>query len=174
MSLFTGNNTEQKSNKVSGFQEDLAHLRGVSLFRGLDYECIKILAMLCRRVTLVADDLLMVDGEDDGCAFVILSGNVKVYRTAVDSNQLIKHFGAGDFIGGSALLGKSSRLFTVQATEETETLRLNREEFQKVLEQFPEAISKITGNLLSELVAWDRSLLEGDDWNPETIGVSLI
>lgn len=174
MSLSTGNNTKQKSNTSSGFQEDLAYLRGVSMFRGLDYECIKILAMLCRRITLIADDQLMVEGEDDGCAFVILSGNVKVYCTAEANNQLICQFGAGKFIGGSALLGKFPRLFTVQATEETETLRLNREEFQKVLEQFPEAVAKITGNLLSELAAWDRNLLEEDDWNPKTIGVSLI
>ena len=174
MSLSTGKNTEQKSNKYSGFQEDLAHLRRVSLFRGLDHECMKILAMLCRRVTLISDDQLMVEGEDDGNAFVILSGNVKVYRSTEASGHLICQFGAGEFIGGSALLGKFPRLFTIQATEETEALRLNREEFQKVLEQFPEAVSKITGNLLSELAAWDRSLLEGDDWNPETIGVSLI
>lgn len=174
MSLSTGNNTKQKANIVSGFQEDLAQLRSVPLFRGLDYECLKILAMLCRRVTLVADDQLMVEGEDDGCAFVILSGNVKACRTVGTSTRIICQFGAGDFIGGSALLGKSPRLFTVQATEETETLQLNREELQKVLEQFPEAVSKITGNLLSEITAWDRNLLEGDDWNPETIGVSLI
>jgi CRP-like cAMP-binding protein len=70
--------------------------------------------------------------------------------------------------------GDNTRLFTVQATEETEALRLNREEFQKVMEQFPEAVSKTTGNLLTEIAAWDRRLLEGDDWDPETIGVSLI
>ncbi len=160
MSLSTEKVTEQESKKTSGFQEDLEHLRKAPLLRGLDYECLKLLAMLCRRITYITGDQLMVQGEDDGHAFLILSGRVHGIYTGGDTRQVIRQFGPGKFVGGCALLGKPPRLFTLQATEETMTLRLNREEFQKTLQQFPAGIFKITANLVTELVEWDRSLLD--------------
>ncbi len=160
MSLSTEKVTEQESKKTSGFQEDLEHLRKAPLLRGLDYECLKLLAMLCRRITYITGDQLMVQGEDDGHAFLILSGQVNGIYTEGDTSRVIRQYEPGMFVGGCALLGKLPRLFTLQATEETMTLRLNREEFQKTLQQFPAGISKITANLVAELVEWDRSLLD--------------
>ncbi len=160
MSLSTEKVTEQNSKKTSGFQEDLEHLRQVPLLRGLDYECLKLLAMLCSRITFITGDQLMIPGEDDGHAFLILSGRVQAIYTDGDSGQVIRRFGPGTFVGSCALLGKPRRLFTLQATEETMTLRLNREGFQKTLQQFPTEIFKITANFVTELVEWDRSLLD--------------
>lgn len=178
MSLSTEKATEQETIITSGFQEDLEHLRQTPLLRGLDYKCLKLLAMLCRRTTLIVDDQLMVQGEDDGHAFMILSGKVNALYTEGDKSQVICQFGAGQFIGGTALFGKSQRLFTVQAAEETTILRLRREEFRKVIEQFPGALSKITSNLVSELVAWDRTMLEkhiaAKDKYSDFLGVSLL
>jgi len=88
------------------------------------------------------------------------------------------------FVGGCALLGRIPRLFTLQATEETMTLRLSREEFQKTLQQFPAGLTRITGNLVltgnlvSELVEWDRSLLDmqtiKENADYRALGVSLL
>ncbi len=160
MSLSTEKVTKQESKKTSGFQEDLEHLRQVPLLRGLDYECLKLLAMLCSRITFITGDQLMVPGEDDGHAFLILSGRVHGIYSEGDTRQVIRQLGPGTFVGSCALLGKPQRLFTLQAKEETMTLRLNREEFQKTLQQFPAEIFKITANLVTELVEWDRSLLD--------------
>ena len=160
MSLSTEKVTEQELKKTSGFQEDLEHLRKAPLLRGLDYECLKLLAMLCRRITYITGDQLMVQGEDDGHAFLILSGHVNGIYTEGDTSRIIRQYEPGMFVGGCALLGRIPRLFTLQATEETMTLRLSREEFRKTLQQFPAGITRITGNLVSELVEWDRSLLD--------------
>ncbi|NOQ46528.1 MAG: Crp/Fnr family transcriptional regulator, partial [Desulfobulbaceae bacterium] len=87
-------------------------------------------------------------------------------------------YGPGKFIGGCALLGRLPRLFTLQATEETITLRLSREEFRKTLQQFPAGIFKISANLVSELVEWDRSLLDmqttKENIDYRALGVSLL
>ena len=159
MSLSTEKVAEQESKKTSGFLEDLEHLRQVPLLRGLDYECLKILAMLGRRITFVTGDQLMIQGEDDGHAFLILSGRLNGIYTQGDTEQIIGQYGAGSFVGGCALLGSMPRLFTLQATEETMTLRLSREEFRKTVQQFPAAITKISANLVTELAEWDKSLL---------------
>ena len=160
MSLSTGKVTEYDTKKTSGFQEDLEYLRQVPLLRGLDYECLKLLAMLCHRSTFITGDQLMIAGEDDGHAFFILSGRVHAIYSEDDTQQVIREFGPGMFVGGCALLGKSRRLFTLQAEEETMTLRLNREGFQKTMQQFPGELFNITANLVTELAGWDRSLLD--------------
>ena len=178
MSLSTGKVTEHEMKKNSGFKEDLEHLRQVFLLRGLDYECLKLLAMFCQRVEFINDDQLMVQGEDDGYAFLILSGQVKAVFIESDASSVIRQYGIGEFVGGCALLGRMPRLFTLQATEETTALRLGREQFQKALQQFPASVSKITGSLLLELVEWDRSRLDmkngegGSDHH--ALGVSLL
>lgn len=178
MNLSTEKLTDRDGKKTSGFQEDLEHLRQASLFRGLDYEGLKLLAMVCRRITFIAEDQLMVQGEDDGHAFFILSGQVEALYGEDGTSRCIAMFPAGKFVGGCALLGKEPSLFTLQATEETVTLRLGREEFRKTLEQFPRSMAKITGNLVSELVDWDRSLLETQKGEGNTdfsaLGVSLL
>lgn len=178
MSSSTERLTDRETKKPSGFQEDLEHLRQAPLLRGLDGECLKILAMLCRRITLITDDQLMVQGEDDGHAFLVLSGQINAIYTEGAKSQVIGQFGPRQFVGGCALLGRLPRLFTLQATEETELLRLSREEFQKTMQQFPNSISKITANLVSELVGWDRTLLSvfniGEETEIPSLGVSLI
>ncbi len=178
MSLSTEKVTDQDTKKTSGFQEDLEYLRQASLLRGLDYECLKLLAMLCRRITFITGDQLMVQGEDDGHAFMILSGRINAIFSEGDNSRVIGQFGAGQFVGGCSLLGRLPRLFTLQATEETVTLRLTREEFRKTLQQYPATISKISGNLVSDLVDWDRNLLDVQNWQGESdfraLGVSLL
>jgi CRP-like cAMP-binding protein len=178
MSLSTGKVTEHEMKKISGFKEDLEHLRQVSLFRGLDYECLKLLTMFCQRVEFIGDDQLMVQGEDDGHAFFILSGQVKAIFTENDVDSVIRQYGTGEFVGGCALLGRMPRIFTLQATEKTTALRLGREQFQKVLQQFPASISKITGSLLLELLEWDRSRLDmkNGESGPDhhALGISLL
>lgn len=178
MSLSTEKVTEQKSKKSSGFKEDLEHLRQVSLLNGLDYECLKLLAMLCRRIEFIDGDKLMVQGEDDGHAFFILSGRLNAIYTEGDASYLIRQYGEGQFVGGCALLARMPRIFTLQATEKTTTLRLNREEFQKTLQQFPASISKITNSLVLELVEWERSQLDmqhtEEDSDYRSLGVSLL
>ena len=178
MSLSTEKATDKESEKTSGFKEDLEFLRQAPLLRGLDYECLKILAMLCQRIEYTKGDQLMVQGEDDAHAYGILSGQLKVIYTENETSHVIRQYGTGQFVGGCALLGRMPRTFTLQAVEKTVTLCLSREQFQKALQQFPASSSKVTANIVSELLEWDRSLLDVHNIEKNldfrTLGVSLL
>ena len=178
MSLSTEKTTDQEAKAISGFQEDLEYLRQAPLLRGLDYECLKLLAMICRRIEYTNGDQLMTQGEDDGHAFFVISGLLNVIYAEGKTRHIIRQYGPGQFVGGCALLGRMPRIFILEATEKTTTLRLSRGDFQKALQQFPNSISKITANLVSELVEWDRSLLDfqntGEDSNLRALGLSLL
>lgn len=178
MSLSTEKATDLEAKTISGFQEDLEYLRQAPMLRGLDYECLKLLAMICRRIEYTNGDQLMTQGEDDGHAFFIISGRLDAIYAEGELSHIIGQYGAGHFVGGCALLGRMPRIFILVATEKTTTLRLSRGEFQKVLQQFPNSISKITAGLVSELVEWDRSVLDfrntEKDSDFRALGVSLL
>jgi len=42
-----------ESDKRTGFEQDLDHLRKVVLFQGLEYECLKLIAMLCKQIEMI-------------------------------------------------------------------------------------------------------------------------
>ncbi len=153
------------SQKQSEFQQDLDFLRQVPLFQGLDYECLKLMAMLSKRIDLIEGDQLMVQGEDDGSCCYIISGSLKSFHNRNGTDSAVQTYEPGQFLGGLALLGKTIRLFTVQAMTESTILRLNRDSFQKVMQQFPGSMTKISANLAAELTGWERNRLKqaGDE-----------
>jgi CRP-like cAMP-binding protein len=162
----------------SGFKEDLDYLHQSPLLASLDYECLKLLAMLGKRIDFIEGDQLMIQGEDDGSAYYLISGTVEVLHQRGDTTRRIDTVGPGTFIGGLALLGKSARLFTVQAIGKTTALRLNREGFQKSIKQFPESLQKVSASLVAELMRWDRRILAADQTEQseevKITGVSLL
>ncbi len=119
----------------------------------------------------------MIQGEDDGHAFFILSGRAKATYRKGGATVVGRQFGEGEFVGGCALLGRLPRLFTLQAEDELSALRLSREQFEKAMAQFPASFAKITGNLVRQLAAWALRLQDVYDENSadfQAVGVSLL
>ena len=177
MNSSTERNVE--GDKRTGFEQDLDHLRKVFLFQGLDYECLKLIAMLCKQIQMIEGDRLMVQGQDDASAYFIVTGSLQIIHRRDDVDYSLQSLGPGQFIGGLALLGKTIRLFTVQATEKSTLLRLHRDNFQKVMEQFAGNMTKIAANLASELTDWEKDILNQTEQNEledsnQTLGISLL
>lgn len=173
----TGKNAETE--RTSGFQQDLEHLRQVPLFQNLNYECLKLMAMLCRKAEIIDGDRLMVQGEDDGCAYLLITGKLESFHHRDGVRYHIGAYEPGQFIGGLALLGKSIRLFTVEATETSTILRINREGFRKVMQQFPDSMTKIAANLAVELSDWEQNQLNRAEnrmleEKEQLLGISLL
>lgn len=179
MSSSMEKNTEPDKNKHSEFQQNLDYLRQIPLFQGLDFECLKLLAMLSRRNDLVEGDQLITQGEDDGICCYIISGTLQSFHRTNDRDFTVQTYKPGQFIGGLALLGKIIRLFTVQAVTESTVLKLNREGFQKVMNQFPDSMARIGANLAAELNVWEQNILASEEDNSEETanrisGISLL
>lgn len=174
------NNTEASQNNgetLSGFQQDLVRLRQAPLLRGLDGECLNLLALLCERVAYSPNDELMAQGEDDGQAYLLLSGTADCLYSQKDKTMLIRQINPGDFIGGCALLARMESVFTVKATTAVTALKLSRKQFNKAMEQHPADLKRIIRNLTGELANWDHALMENIDQSTPGrtgLGVSLL
>lgn len=177
MSLPTEKPSEQGLN-TSGFQQDLEHLRQIPMLSGLEYGCLKLLAMVCRNIVFHIGEQLIVQGEDHDYAYFIISGRLAASYTEDETRHVVREFTSGQLIYGAALLGSEPALFGLQAMEETKVLCLQREEFHKAMQKFPNGISRIADSLVSDLVRWDRSMLAIKRKNGErdysSVGVSLL
>lgn len=177
MNSSTEKSTDQA--KHSGFQQNLEYLREIPLFQGLDYECLKLLTMLSKQIDLIEGDKLMVQGEDDGCAYYLIDGNLKSSYRIYDKLYQLREYTPGEFLGGLALLGPAIRLFTLYATVSSSVLRLKRDGFQKVMDQHPESMVKVAANLASVMRVREQDLLsrvESGEMDPGSLalGVSLL
>jgi len=157
MNSSTEKNAE--SDKASGFQQDLEYLRQIPIFRSLDFECLKLLALLSKKIELIDGDQLMVQGEDDGSACYLIQGKLKSFYKRNDTIYPLQSIEPGQFIGAAGLFTKSMRLFTVEADEKSTILRVSREGFQKVMLQFPETMVQIAAKFSSEIVHWEQGRL---------------
>ena len=165
--------------KHTGFKQNLEFLREIPLFQGLDYDCLKLITMLSKQIDLVEGDKLMVQGEDDGCAYYLITGTLKSSYRIYDRLYQLQVHTPGQFLGGLALLGPAIRLFTLYASEPSSILRLKRDGFQKVMDQYPGSMVKVAANMAGVLRTWEQDLLnqidkeELEGKNP-ALGVSLL
>ena len=177
MSLSTEKPNEHGLN-TSGFHQDLERLRQIPMLSGLEYGCLKLLAMLCRAIDFRAGEQLIAAGEDNDYAYFIISGRLAASYTADETDHVVREFNSGQFICGAALLGSEPALFGLQALEDTKVMALHREEFQKTMQKFPKGISEVAGNLVSDLVRWDRGMLamqrKTGESDYSSVGVSLL
>jgi len=177
MSSSTEKNVE--TDKSKGFQQDLEYLRQNPLFANLEFEFLKLLVMLSKKIELIEGDQLLVQDEDDGFSYYLISGKLTAYHSRNDRVYTLRSYEPGQFFGGMGLFGASSRLYTVEAVETSNVLRLHRDGFQKAVQRFPETMAHIVANMTAELLHWEKNRLSMiDDHHLEEgiqpLGISLL
>jgi CRP-like cAMP-binding protein len=150
---------ENNSVPASEFQQNLTLLRQIYFFSGLPLETLKVFAYLCTRENFKAREFIFRQQEDDGQAFYILEGQAQLERTVEGQTTTVRSCEIGEFIGGLTLLGDRRRLFSLKAVTETTCLVLNREKFNKTMEQFPNLMIKICKAVAQRIDTWEQRFL---------------
>jgi len=160
------------------FQDNLEILRQTYFFSGLPLETLKIFAYLCTREIFRQGEHLFRQDEDDGRAFYIIDGRARLERDDNGNKIEIRDYQTGEFIGGLTLLGETRRLFSLKSVTDTTCLVLNRGQFLKTMEQFPNLLARICNAVAKSIDTWeDRFLADrGDQCGDcmDRLGVTLI
>jgi CRP/FNR family cyclic AMP-dependent transcriptional regulator len=160
------------------FQDNLDILRQIDFFSGLSMESLKVLAYVCLRENFKPGDYLFRQGEDDGQALYIVSGRAELVHEDEDGSEVIREFGAGDFLGGLALLGQTPRLFSLRASENLTGLIIEREKFVSVMQQFPDQLGRVVRAFVDGVMSWEERFLvsrsKGCEACRHKIGVSMV
>ena len=85
-------------------------LRQVNFFSGLPLEVVKLFAYLCTRENFRAGDFIFHQGDDDGCAYFTLTGEVDLLIKNDGTEATLRRYPEGSFFG-SFKNAKGSVLF---------------------------------------------------------------
>ncbi|MCD4833299.1 MAG: cyclic nucleotide-binding domain-containing protein [Bacteroidales bacterium] len=129
-------------------------LRDVVIFSESDEEILKLLADLLTDVFVEKDDTVFHKGDQLNAMYIIVEGKVKVH----DGEHIFTQFGEKDFFGEYSLIDSSVRSATVTAIETTHLLRLNQEDFYKIIKDNIEVSKAVLKALIKRLR--DNNILE--------------
>ena len=135
----------------------------IPLFSVIPVEAVKVLACLCRSEIFAVGEIVFQQNEIDDHAYYILDGEAELLLRTEESEQKIRSFVQGDFIGGFSLIAPMERLFSLRAKTDLVCLAFSADDFQKTLSQFPEAAVEILKEIASEVFQWEYRLLHGQD-----------
>lgn len=100
-------------------------------------------------------------GDAGDCAYVVLSGKLKVTNTTADGREVGLNFiGIGDVVGEIGLLDGKERTATVSALEDSEVFVLHRRDLLPILAAHPESMLEIV-RALCEKLRLATAIIEG-------------
>jgi len=113
-------------------------LRDIPLFSGLAYRELKIIARVCKAVRYKKGELIYKEGDSPNAFFCVLSGRVIVYtRDNSGRETAFEYLHRGKYFGIISLLTGEPHSVTTKAINDAEILRIDKNDFQKLLKKIP-------------------------------------
>lgn len=131
--------------------DEVRMLRQVPLFAGVSPAKLKLLAFTSERVLYRAGEVLFRQGDVGDAAFVILAGRAEIVVAGPESPIKVAEVAENDIIGEIAILCDIARTATVIAVTQVEALRISKENFVKLLADFPEMMIEVMRVLAGRL-----------------------
>jgi len=132
-------------------EEDVRILSGVRLFDGFTQEQLRLLAFGGEAMKLPAHRVLYREGDVAECAFVITEGVVDLSQERDGKRVLVRRVGPGAILGELALIADTNRLTDATTGSEAALIRLGRNQFRRILEEFPDVALKLRDRIAAEL-----------------------
>lgn len=127
---------------------DLEILHSIPLFSELSDDDLNDIAKQSVTQIYKKDNMVLIEEEVGSTMFVILNGRVKISRISDEGREVILSILMdGDFFGEMSILDGQTRSANAVTLEDTEMLIVRRENFLRMLHDFPQ----IAINLLKEL-----------------------
>jgi CRP-like cAMP-binding protein len=132
-------------------KDEVELLRRIPLFAGVAPSKLKLLAFTSDRVSYGAGEVLFSQGDPGDAAYVVLSGTADILVNS-DSGQIkVASIEPNSIVGEIAILCDVSRTATVKASTPVETLRIKKDQFIRLLAEFPEMAVEIMRVLADRL-----------------------
>lgn len=140
--------------------EEVELLRNIPLFSKIEPSKLKLLAFTSERLTYGEGQDLVVQGDIGDSAYIIVAGSADVILQTPDGPLKVASVGKNDIIGEIAILCDVPRTATVRASSEVTTLRISKELFFQLVNEFPQMAVEIMRELASRLDRANAKLRE--------------
>ncbi len=142
---------------------DIAVLRSVPLFAELTEEQLRLLAFGAEHRRLRRGETLFRTAARSDAGFVVVSGEVELFRQKHKAPVSVGTFGPGALIGEFALLTETRRPATAVTRADSDFLRITRTLFRRMLEEYPELAAHLHATIAAELVRMTNEILTLED-----------
>ncbi len=132
-------------------KEEVQMLRQVPLFAGVDPGKLKLLAFTSQRVSFREGDVLFHQGDPGDAAYVILAGSADILTGSDNGLIKVAEVSRNAIVGEIAILCDGTRTATVRAQNSVEALRIGKEQFLKLMSDFPEITIEVMRVLAERL-----------------------
>ena len=133
--------------------DDIRILSAVRLFEGFTQEQLRLLAFGADSLRLFRDDQLYRQDDDADSAYVVVEGDISLFREQDGKRTIVGTAGPGSILGELALIAGARRLTSAAAATEAGLIRLDRKMFRRILEEYPEAAAALHRRILEDLQA---------------------
>lgn len=141
-------------------KDEVGMLRRIPLFAGVEPSKLKLLAFTSDRVSYSAGQTLFNQGDEGDAAYVILSGTADILVDSAAGPIKVAEAEPNSIVGEIAILCDVSRTATVKAAGQLETLRIRKEDFLRLLKEFPEMTVEILRVLADRLSHTTADLID--------------
>jgi len=135
-------------------------LRRVSIFQDVELAKLRLLAFISKRMRFQPGEHVCTQGETGDSAFVIMNGQADVVVRTTQGERVVASLGESDIVGEIAVLCDVPRTATVTATSDLTVLAVSKENFLKLVREFPEMGLGIMRVLAHRLEKTTRDLAE--------------
>jgi putative ABC transport system ATP-binding protein len=142
----------------SEIDTDTELLARIPFFAGLDRSRLKLLAFTSERQTLEVYENLIEQGDQGDVAYVVVEGALSIIAETAQGRVKVSETGRGGVIGELALLCEAPRTATVQASERSTVLKIDKNVFMQLIKDNPAVGANLSHILASKLEAMMRSM----------------
>lgn len=131
--------------------QEVELLRNIPLFAKIEPSKLKLLAFTSERLTYQPEQVLCRQGDMGDAAYIIVDGEASVRIATGGGDIEVARLSRGDVVGEIAILCDVPRTATVMATERVTTLKITKELFFRLVNEFPQIAIEIMRELAARL-----------------------
>ncbi|MFZ5468425.1 MAG: cyclic nucleotide-binding domain-containing protein [Myxococcota bacterium] len=132
--------------------EKVLFLKSIDLFSQIPGEDLAQVALISTEESREQGDEIFAEGEAGDALYLVLEGKVRVHK----QDRVIAELGERECFGEMAILDAAPRSATVTAVNDTNLLKIDREDFQEIMSEKPEiamGIIKVLTRRLRDAIA---------------------
>ncbi|MFV2054256.1 Crp/Fnr family transcriptional regulator [Aliiroseovarius sp. YM-037] len=141
-------------------KDEVRILKQVPLFAKMEPAKLKLLAFTSDRVSFGADEILFHQGDVGDAAYLILDGMADILVDSPNGQIKVAEIEHNSIVGEMSILCEAARNATVKAQTPIEALRIHKDQFLKLLADFPEVTIEIMRVLADRLSQTTIALTE--------------
>ncbi|HEX6977919.1 MAG TPA: Crp/Fnr family transcriptional regulator [Alphaproteobacteria bacterium] len=139
-------------------KEEVEVLRGIPLFAKLEPAKLKLLAFTSQRLTFAPSQALFHQGDPGDAAYIVLEGEAEVLIDTPQGPVKVAEIGRHAVIGEVAILCDVPRTASVVAKSRLVTLRIDKDLFFRLVNEFPLMAVEIMRELARRLEKTNEQL----------------